>query len=80
MRSFKDLNVAYKPEDGKKRFPGVVVSIRELVNLPIVVKDFETGIKTEHRSERRGKEVLHQQRGNEEYSRTSKGNAGWFPV
>ena len=33
-----------------------------------------------HRSERRGKEVLHQQRGNEEYSRTSKGNAGWFPV
>ena len=25
MRSFKDLNVAYKPEDGKKRFPGVVV-------------------------------------------------------
>ena len=28
MRSFKDLNVAYKPEDGKKRFPGVVVSIR----------------------------------------------------
>ena len=46
MRSFKDLNVAYKPEDGKKRFPGVVVSIRELVNLPIVVKDFETGIKT----------------------------------
>ena len=89
MRSFKDLNVAYKPEDGKKRFPGVVVSIRELVNLPIVVKDFETGIKTEqgrrplycgHRSERRSKEVLHQQRGNEEYSRTSKGNAGWFPV
>ena len=47
MRSFKALNVSYKPEDGKKRFPGVVVSIRELVNLPIVVKDFETGIKTE---------------------------------
>ena len=23
---------------------------------------------------------LHQQRGNEEYSRTSKGNAGWYPV
>ena len=44
MRSFKDLNVSYKPEDGKKRFPGSVVSIRELVNLPIIVKDFETGI------------------------------------
>lgn len=46
MRSFKDLNVAYKPDDGKKRFPGAVVSIRELVNLPIVVRDFETGVKT----------------------------------
>ena len=52
MRSFKDLNVAYKPEDGKKRFPGVVVSIRELVNLPIVVKDFETGIRTEQGEDR----------------------------
>ena len=52
MRSFKDLNVSYKPEDGKKRFPGVVVSIRELVNLPIVVKDFETGIKTEQGEDR----------------------------
>lgn len=46
MKSFKDLNVAYKPQDGKKRFAGEAVSIRELVNLPIVVKDFETGVKT----------------------------------
>jgi len=52
MKSFKDLNVAYKPDDGKKRFPGSVVSIRELVNLPIVVKDFETGIKTEQGEDR----------------------------
>ena len=52
MRSFKDLKVAYKPEDGKKRLPGVVVSIRELVNLPIVIKDFETGIKTEQGEDR----------------------------
>lgn len=52
MKSFKDLNVAYKPEDGKKRFPGQVVSIRELVNLPIIVKDFETGIKTEQGEDR----------------------------
>ena len=29
-----------------------VVSIRELVNLPIVVKDFETGIKTEQGEDR----------------------------
>lgn len=52
MKSFKDLNVVYKPEDGKKRFPGVVVSIRELVNLPIIVKDFEMGIKTEQGEDR----------------------------
>ena len=52
MRSFKDLKVAYKPEDGKKRFSGVVVSIRELVNLPIVVKDYELGIKTEQGEDR----------------------------
>lgn len=52
MKSFKDLNVSYKPEDGKKRFPGVVVSIRELVNLPIIVKDFEMGIKTEQGEDR----------------------------
>ncbi|MBO5181594.1 MAG: hypothetical protein J6B92_06875 [Paraprevotella sp.] len=52
MKSFKELNVAYKPEDGKKRFGGTVVSIRELVNLPIVVKDFETGIKTDQGEDR----------------------------
>ena len=51
-KSFKDLNVAYKPEDGKKRFAGEVVSIRELVNLPIVVKDFETGVKTSQGEDR----------------------------
>ena len=52
MKSFKDLNVAYKPEDGKKRFAGEVVSIRELVNLPIIVKDFETGVKTSQGEDR----------------------------
>ena len=52
MKSFKDLNVDYKPEDGKKRFAGTVVSIRELVNIPIIVKDFETGIKTEQGEDR----------------------------
>ena len=52
MKSFKDLNVAYKPEDGKKRFAGAVVSIRELVNLPIVVKDYEVGVKTSQGEDR----------------------------
>lgn len=52
MRDFKSLNVSYKPEDGKKRFAGAVVSIRELVNLQITVKDFEMGIKTEQGEDR----------------------------
>ena len=52
MNSVKELNVAYKPEDGKKRFVGAVVSIRELVNLPIVVKDFEVGVKTSQGEDR----------------------------
>lgn len=52
MKSFKDLGVSYAPADGKKRFPGPSVSIRELVNLPIVVKDFETGIKTDQGDDR----------------------------
>lgn len=52
MKSFKDLNVTYKPEDGKKHFSGVVVSIRELVNIPIIVKDYEMGIKTEQGEDR----------------------------
>ncbi len=52
MKSFRDLGVAYQPDDGKKRFPGAVISIRDLVNLPIVVKDFETGIKTEQGEDR----------------------------
>ena len=52
MKSFKDLKVAYKPEDGKKRFPGAVVSIRELVKETIIVNDFEMGIKTEQGEDR----------------------------
>lgn len=52
MKSFKDLHVAYKPDDGKKRFPGSVVSVRELVNLPIVVRDCETGVKTSQGEDR----------------------------
>lgn len=52
MKSFKDLGVSYAPADGKKRFPGTTVSIRELVNLPIIVRDFETGIRTEQGEDR----------------------------
>ena len=52
MAKHADSIRLFNKEDGKKRFPGTVVSIRELVNLPIVVKDFETGIKTEQGEDR----------------------------
>lgn len=52
MKNFKELGVAYTPADGKKRFKGTVISIRELVNLPVVVHDFETGITTEQGEDR----------------------------
>ena len=52
MKSFKELGVSYAPADGKKRFPGPSISIRELVNLPIVVVNFETGIKTDQGDDR----------------------------
>lgn len=44
MIDFKSLGVRPKFEDGKKRFKGMNVSVRELVNIPIEVIDFETGI------------------------------------
>ena len=46
MKNFKDLGVAYTPADGKKRFKGATISVRELVNRPIIVHDFEMGITT----------------------------------
>lgn len=52
MIDFKSLGVQPKFDDGKKRFTGTVVSIRELVNLPIVVHDFEDGINTSQGKDR----------------------------
>ncbi len=52
MKSFKDLGVSYAPVDGKKHFPGVTEYISDLVNLPIIVRDYETGIKTSQGEDR----------------------------
>ena len=52
MKSFKDLGVAFRPKDGKKRFAGRVISISDLVNRPIIVKDFEADVKTEYGDDR----------------------------
>lgn len=64
MRSFKDLNVSYKPADGKKRFPQ-----KNELGTTLVVKDFELGIMTDMRRSSqassnnvRGEERFHQWR------------------
>ena len=44
MKDFKDLGIKPRYADGKKRFKGNQVSIRDLVNTSIVVLDFETGV------------------------------------
>ena len=48
MRDFSDFNVKWKPEDGKQWRNCEVARIEDLINIPIVVVDFETNVKTEH--------------------------------
>lgn len=52
MKSFKDLKVTYQPANGQKFFPGDTISIRDLVNLQIVVHDFQLGVKTREGEDR----------------------------
>ena len=52
MKSFKDLGVTYKPANGQKYFPGDTTSIRDLVNLTIVVHDFQLGVCTKEGDDR----------------------------
>ncbi|OAV72854.1 hypothetical protein Barb6_00756 [Bacteroidales bacterium Barb6] len=46
MKNLKDLGIAYKPADGKKRFGGSLTPLGNLQNCEITVLDFETEIKT----------------------------------
>ncbi|OAV68102.1 hypothetical protein Barb6XT_01166 [Bacteroidales bacterium Barb6XT] len=46
MKNFKDLGIAYKPADGKKRFDRSLTPLSNLQNCEITVLDFETEIKT----------------------------------
>lgn len=52
MRKFGDLNLKWEPADGKKRFDCPIVPIGDIVNVPIVLEDFETGIKTKEGEDR----------------------------
>ena len=49
------MGVTYTPADGKKNaFPGKVMRLSDIVNIPIEIHDFETGIDTK----RGGKTVI----------------------
>lgn len=46
MKDFKEFNLQYVAEDGKKRFAGQKVSQSKLVNLELAIEDFETDVQT----------------------------------
>ena len=46
------MGVTYTPADGKKRFPGKVMRLSDIVNIPIEIHDFETGIDTKEGEDR----------------------------
>lgn len=48
MKKFNELGVSYTPDDGKKRFPGIVVRLSGLQNKEIEIHDFEKDVKTSH--------------------------------
>lgn len=54
MRDFKDLNVKAKNvgKDGKRFFDVQQVTLMEVLNRQLVVKDFETGVQTKNGGDR----------------------------
>lgn len=52
MKKFSEMGVTYTPADGKKRFPGKLTRLGAIVNKPIEVHDYESGIKTSQGEDR----------------------------
>ena len=52
MKKFSEMGVTYTPEDGKKRFPGNTVRLSSIVNVPLIVLDYERDMKTENGDDR----------------------------
>lgn len=48
MKKFSEMGVSYTPADGKKRFPGRVLSLGSILNTPIEVHDYEVDVSTKH--------------------------------
>ena len=46
MRDFKDFGLVYESTDGKKHYNCDTISLSELINVEVVVRDFETDVKT----------------------------------
>lgn len=42
MKKFSEMGVTYTPADGKKRFPGKVTRLGDIVNITIEIHDYET--------------------------------------
>jgi len=52
MQKFSEMGITYKPADGKKRFPGKVMRLSALQNMPIEVHDYESDMATSHGDDR----------------------------
>ena len=46
MKKFSEMGVAYTPADGKKRFPGKVMRLSSIQNIPLEIHDFESDLST----------------------------------
>ena len=52
VKKFGDLGLVWKPANGQTMFDCPVVTIGDIVNVPIVITDFVTGIKTKEGEDR----------------------------
>lgn len=52
MKDFSELGIKYVAQDGKKRFECATAKLDDIQNTHIIVKDFETGIKTREGDDR----------------------------
>ena len=52
MRDFAELGIKYVAQDGKKHFDCPYVSLNDVQNRTIIIKDFETGISTKEGPDR----------------------------
>ncbi|MCM1337695.1 MAG: hypothetical protein NC187_08315 [Candidatus Amulumruptor caecigallinarius] len=52
MQKFSEMGITYKPADGKKRFPGKVMRLSAIQNMPIEIHDYESDLTTSHGDDR----------------------------